>query len=274
MPQFICPVCGGTLQREGKTMQCGTGHSYDLSKYGYVNLLRSTKSSAKRHGDDKMMVRARRDFLDRGYYNILRDELTDTVLKYSKGRRLDILDAGCGECWYTAAVAEVLAKKRISVHIAGVDISKDALIVGAKRRCGAALAVASVYHLPVGGETCDLVLNLFAPYVPSEFARVLRHGGWMIRAIPLERHLMGLKERVYDTPYLNTLPDLDAVGFTLLERRDIQDVITVTPAADVWNLFKMTPYYYKTGVRDQAKLADVDVLKTEIGFGLLVYRKD
>ena len=274
MSAFICPVCGAPLIRQEMAMRCEAGHSYDLSKYDYVNLLRSGQSASKRNGDDKLMVRARRDFLDKGYYNALRQGLVSVVLQYVPADGADILDAGCGECWYTAGVAAALAQAGIPAHIAGVDISKDALIIGAKRRCGAALAVASVYRLPVADRSCDMVLNLFAPWAPEEYARVLRPSGVLIRAIPLERHLIGLKEQVYDKPYLNTLPELETAGFTFEKRLDIHDTITVSPAADVQNLFKMTPYYYKTGVQDQAKLAAVESLVTEIAFGLIIYRKN
>ena len=68
MISFICPVCKNELSEEEKLYRCENGHCFDKSKFGYVNLLQSQKSSAKRHGDDRLMVRARRDFLDSGYY--------------------------------------------------------------------------------------------------------------------------------------------------------------------------------------------------------------
>ena len=68
MNVFVCPVCKKELVSNGKSFICENGHCFDISKFGYVNLLMSSKSSAKRHGDDRLMVRARRDFLDKGYY--------------------------------------------------------------------------------------------------------------------------------------------------------------------------------------------------------------
>ena len=70
MPELMCPVCGQPLILEGKTYRCETGHCFDCAKSGYVNLL-PPAPSGKRHGDDKLMVKARTDFLDKGYYDPL-----------------------------------------------------------------------------------------------------------------------------------------------------------------------------------------------------------
>jgi 23S rRNA (guanine745-N1)-methyltransferase len=39
------------------------------------------------------------------------------------------------------------------------------------------------------------------------------------------------------------------------------------------NLFRMTPYFYKTGRDDQQKIENLDYLETETEFGISVYRK-
>ena len=75
MPELTCPVCGGALHREERSLRCGAGHCYDLARQGYVNLLRTNRSKDKRHGDDKRMVAARTAFLDAGYYAPLRDAI-------------------------------------------------------------------------------------------------------------------------------------------------------------------------------------------------------
>ena len=79
MSDFICPVCRERLWRDGSSMRCPGGHSYDISRRGYVNLLMSQVSSKKRHGDDSEMVSARTDFLSLGHYDALRDKVTEIV---------------------------------------------------------------------------------------------------------------------------------------------------------------------------------------------------
>lgn len=273
MPELTCPVCGGVLARADRTLRCARGHSYDLAKQSYVNLLMRNQSSDKRHGDDKRMVAARQAFLDAGWYAPLRDALCALAVKYC-GACADVLDVGCGEGYYTAAVRAALEAAGKRCRAVGIDISKTALIAAAKRDSALSLAVASVSALPVGEGSCDLLMNIFAPQDDAEFRRVLRPGGVLLKAVPLERHLFGLKAAVYDRPYENPAPDYAPAGFELAERVDVCAAITVSPQAQIENLFMMTPYYYKTGAADQAKLRALDALETEIAFGVLALRRE
>ena len=157
--------------------------------------------------------------------------------------------------------------------VCGVDISRDALICAHRRAPELTLAVASIAHLPVADASCDLLLNVFAPHDADEFARVLRPQGVLLRVIPLERHLWGLKCAVYDRPYENEVPDPALPGFALAARRELRGTVTLRSQAEIEALFCMTPYYYKTGARDQAKLRALDTLTTETEFALLIYHK-
>ena len=95
----------------------------------------------------------------------------------------------------------------------------------------------------------------------------------LLRVIPLERHLWGLKCAVYDRPYENEVPDPALSGFALAARRELRGTVTLRSQAEIEALFGMTPYYYKTGARDQAKLRALDTLTTETEFALLIYKK-
>ena len=132
MPELTCPVCGGALHREERILRCGAGHCYDLARQGYVNLLRTNRSKDKRHGDDKRMVAARTAFLDAGYYAPLRDAIAAAAVEYTSGDA-DVLDAGCGEGYYTAHVLHALQAQGASPSVCGVDISRDALICAHRR---------------------------------------------------------------------------------------------------------------------------------------------
>ena len=81
---FICPVCGKRLKMGHKTAVCQNGHSFDKAKSGYINLLMSQKSALKRHGDDKLMVKARAEFLERGHYSPLAEKIFKSALPYGK----------------------------------------------------------------------------------------------------------------------------------------------------------------------------------------------
>ena len=273
MLNFCCPVCGGVLERSERSLRCAAGHCYDLAKQNYVNLLMRNQSASKRHGDDKRMVAARQEFLDGGWYAGLQDALCALAVKYC-GDAVALLDAGCGEGYYTSALRKALDAAGKPCSAGGIDISRTAVIAAAKRDAALSLAVAGVNRLPVSDGSIDLLMNVFAPSDDAEFLRVLRPGGVLLKAVPREKHLLGLKAAVYEKPYLNPAPEYAPAGFTLLERLDVNARITVTPGRQIENLFMMTPYYYKTGAADQAKLAALDELETELEFSVFALRKD
>ncbi len=184
-----------------------------------------------------------------------------------------ILDAGCGECWYTSNIYEYLVKNGIKPKMLALDISKDALAAGAKRNKEIELAVASVFHLPVKENFCNMVLSVFAPFSGEEFSRVLKKCGIIVRVIPLEKHLLSLKEAVYKSVYENKVEDCALDGFELLEKKEVRGMIHLACNQDILNVFTMTPYYYKTSAEDQRKLREISALDTEIEFGIFTYRK-
>jgi len=245
---------------------------FDRASSGYVNLAMNQSSSAKRHGDDKRMIRARTEFLSTGAYRCLSDKLVDiSSALLSDGE--SFLDAGCGEGHYTALLAQRLDEENKHCTLMGIDVSKEALTAAEKRRAGLQLAVASVFHLPVQDGSVSLVWNVFAPAAGEEYARVLRPGGHLIRVFPLEEHLMGLKERIYETVYPNQPKEPEFEGLTLLETHYLRESLTLCSASEIAALFAMTPYYYKTSAQDQEKIAGAQTLTTPIAFGISVYRK-
>lgn len=269
MTKFICPICRGSLTQKDKTLICENNHSYDLSRYGYVNLMRSQKSSKKRHGDDKLMLNARHNFLEKGWYKPLLEALQQCVTSIAGGRNITLLDVGCGEGYYTANIHYALPGSAVY----GIDISKDALICATKRDRELSLAVASCTEIPMADKSCDIVLNIFSPTAADEYARVLKADGYLIKAVPLEMHLFGLKKSIYDNPYKNKEENIELKGFTVSEFKEIKYTLILESNDDIVNLFKMTPYYYKTSREDQAKLNSLEHLETEIEFGVIVYKK-
>ncbi len=267
MSEFICPVCKHKLNKSERQYFCSQGHSFDISKDGYVNLLMSQQSSSKRHGDDKLMVRSRRDFLGKGFYEKLSNKLCETVKNHVNCHSV-IVDVGCGEGYYSNAISEVL-----STDFYGVDISKDALRYASKSMKERQFAVASAFNLPFEDSTVDCVLNIFAPSAYDEFYRVLKENGLLIKAVPLEEHLWGLKSVLYNNPYKNKPEIRNEELFDLVSEEEIKYEINLTDSEDILNLFRMTPYYYKTSREDAEKIINKKELTTTVHFCVEVYRK-
>lgn len=263
---FRCPVCGGALRWEETGCLCGKGHRFDRARQGYVNLLLS--GSAALHGDSAEMIRSRTAFLERGYYNRVREGIGELLLPLCPSG--PVLDAGCGEGWYAAFLSPLLGGERLY----GVDISREAVKAAARRKVYRELAVASAARLPVPDGALKGLLNIFSPPELGEYARVLAPGGILLRALPLEDHLWELKKAVYEHPYRNPAPKMVLEGFRLLETQDVTLFMTVTPGEDIRALFQMTPYQNKTSERDRAKLLALDALEVRLAIRLAAYRKE
>ena len=241
MLRFCCPVCHAPLWDMGASLKCPAGHCFDKNKKGYVNLALSTVSGGKRHGDDRLMVLSRREFLEKGYYEPLRAAVCRQAQRVDKPR-IGLLDAGCGEGWYTSGVKAHLEDLGHTVDALGVDISREALTEAHRRDDSLSLAVAGANRLPVPDEAADVLLSIFAPVFPREFARVLSPEGVLIRAVPLREHLYGLKCAVYDRPYHN--PDMDPAleGLCLTDQVRVRYTLKLESREDILALFRMTPY--------------------------------
>lgn len=265
---FTCPICKKRFERSANSLVCPNKHCFDLSRRGYINLLRPSKSASVRHGDDKLMVESRKNFLNAGFYSPLSDAITEIVRKNAPENAV-VLDAGCGEGYYTVNVKNALGIDRVY----GVDVSRDAIHAASLRDKSLRLAVASIFDLPVENESIDILINLFAPYDGKEFSRVLKKEGLLVRAFPAERHLWELKCAVYDTPYENEIDTMELSGFEMIVKDFISFPLNLTAGAEIDALFKMTPYYYKTSREGQARLASLEKLQANAEFYLVTYKK-
>lgn len=271
MSVFACPVCGEALERLEKVSRCPAGHSYDVASEGYVHLLPPNKMHAKVPGDNKQMVASRRRFLEAGYYGLFSDRLNELISEET-GAAPVILDAGCGEGYYTGRLERFLTESGKAPSVFGFDISKYAVKAAAKKYKRISFAVGSMFGIPVLSGAAECAVNVFAPIVPEELCRVLNPGGVLILAVPGERHLFGLKELLYDEPYENEHRETEYPGFSFLRRVPVRGEITVRGGA-VQDLFAMTPYYWKTPIEGSRRLESVRELKTEVAFDFILYRK-
>lgn len=261
-----CPVCSGNVNIDGRRVICENGHSFDMAKEGYVNLLLSGRSGDSR-GDNKEMARSRRDFLNKGFYSPLARAVCDCTAEYSSDGDA-VLDICCGEGYYT----EYLTKK-LSRDFYGFDISKNMVRLAAKRKCNASFFVANIASVPVKNNSVKLAFHLFAPFHEAEFSRVISDDGVIITAIPGKNHLYGLKNVLYSKPYFNDEKPPQTSDLILTDKKRIKSTIHLESSDDIKALFQMTPYYYHTPSGSMKKLDSTEKLSTDIEFLLLIYRK-
>lgn len=274
MEVFRCPLCRTKLIKNERALRCEHGHSFDISAEGYVHLLPANKMNSKVPGDSKEMAASRSAFLDKGYYEPLLKELKRTVLELSKNEEPAMLDCGCGEGYYTSNIAKELKNRFPKAKIAGFDISRPSVRRAAKRTKDVDFAVASVFDIPVFDESFDILLNVFSPLSIDEYKRVLKDGGYYIYVVPAARHLWQLKAAIYDTPYENREEDIPYEGFEHVETRKVRYETLIKTKEDIFALFQMTPYYWKTSAKGAEKLSAYESLLTEVAFDIHIYKKE
>ena len=274
MEVFRCPLCRTKLLKNERALKCEHGHSFDISAEGYVHLLPANKMNSKIPGDSKEMAASRSAFLDKGYYEPLLKELERTVLELSENEEPAMLDCGCGEGYYTSNIAKELKNRFPKAKIAGFDISRPSVRRAAKRTKEVDFAVASVFDIPVSDKSFDILLNVFSPLSIDEYKRVLKDGGYYVYVVPAARHLWQLKAAIYDTPYENREEDIPYEGFEHVETRKVRYETLIKTKEDIFALFQMTPYYWKTSAKGAEKLSAYESLLTEVAFDIHIYKKE
>jgi 23S rRNA (guanine745-N1)-methyltransferase len=172
-----CPVCSGSLALDGTAVRCGEGHSFDLARQGYVNLVPGA-------GDTPAMVEAREAFLGAGHLRRLSEALAEEASEVDAEGA--VVDLGAGTGYHLARVLGALPE-RLGLAL---DASTAALRRAARSHPRAAAIGADAWKpLPLQDGIAALVLSVFAPRNPPELARILAPGGALLAATPTTRHL-------------------------------------------------------------------------------------
>jgi len=267
---FACPKCKGELILDTNTKKCKNNHCFDRAKAGYYNLLLGVGGGT--HGDNAEMAEARRAFLSRGFYEPLADRLSSLVTELTPVGGC-VLDAGCGEGYYTDKVEQSLSTRDVGSNVLAFDISRDAVKLAAKRNRNISLAVATSYDMPLADSSVDTVFNAFSPLAISEASRVLKLGGRFVMVYPGREHLFGLKSVIYKTPYKNEPEEAQLDGFKLLSHETLSYTLKLNTQGDIRALFMMTPYAYRTSREDRERVLSLSEVTTEVEFVIDVYEK-
>ncbi len=267
--RLLCPVDASPLRRQGRQLLCARGHSFDLARQGYANLLLVQHKKSRSPGDSKEMVAARRAFLQSGAYDDIAAALTELVTASLPrvGGEFCLLDAGCGEGFYLGALARELGRleRRGDLMLLGVDISKPAVVAAAKMYREITWVVGSNHQALVPPQSLDMVLCLFGFPCFEEFGKALKRGGETILADAGPDHLIELRELIYPTVRrkpLASIAEAQALGFELTESRRLRYRTRLASPAAINDLMLMTPHFFKASRSRRevvAKLTQLDV---------------
>jgi 23S rRNA (guanine745-N1)-methyltransferase len=270
---LTCPVCNSFLQQSGMMLQCSNSHTFDIAREGYVNLLRKKQS-----GDTREMLQARRSFLERSFYQPLSDTLNGLVSSYLSeiSSPVNVLDAGCGEGYHLGRLQYSLDRDERHCFI-GLDIAKDAIRMAAKRYQAASFVVANLKErLVIADQAIHVLLNIFAPRNPVEFARVMVASSRLIVVIPGPGHLAQLRSalpllQIEENKQQHVVEQF-ADHFTLLEAVPVSYELDLQ-AEEVQQLVMMTPNYWHLSDEARRAISEIHGMETQIEFVCLVFQR-
>jgi len=265
---LACPLDGVRLESYKKQLVCENGHTFDIARQGYVNLLLVQHKRSKQPGDSKAMVLARTNFLNTGIYQAIADKLTETVSALIiNDKDCCILDAGCGEGYYFDVLLNHLKKEEgiSNLSFIGLDISKDAIVQATKRNKQITWVVGTNRQPPVVNESVDIILCLFGFFNAEGFYKSLKPGGKIILVDPGSEHLKELREIIYPEVKKSKQENVSQTGgteFTLLSSDERRFKVKISSNEQIRQLLSMTPHFYrasKEGRENAYKLDELDI---------------
>lgn len=271
---LICPVCSLPLELANRVLACQQGHSFDLARAGYVNLMTGHKRP-KFLGDDKAMLAARRRFLENGRYQFLSHAINEIVAAYlaaNGAKEPVLLDIGCGEGHY---LRQLHAQLPESSCVFGLDAAKDAVRLAARRDKVTRFIAADVNRqIPFADHSVNVLLNIFAPRNAAEFARITVPGGLLLVVIPQPDHLRTLREALglmaIEPEKRERVIEQMNGRFALQFSQSITIQLDLTQP-DLTDLVQMTPNYRHLTPQKTNQLQRLSEFKCTASFELLAF---
>ena len=210
--------CGGSA-----LLSCSRGHSFDVARSGYVNLLQPQDKRSKHPGDSAEAIAARRRLHDSGVTRKLLDGVGEIL---SPSPDDVVLDAGCGDGFYLGNLAK---ERGFQAH--GVDISIPAVDSAARRYPGNEWIVANADRfIPYSDAAFSMVLSITARMNADEFRRgVLRDAGRLLVAVPAPDDLIELRGVGRDR--VERTVETFASHFSLVDKRRVSTPADLDAAA-------------------------------------------
>lgn len=246
-----CPVCNANLIEKEKNYICSNRHNFDISKDGYINLLLCNQKRSKDPGDSKEMIKSRNEFLQKGYYKIISDDLNKFIFGQIQNDISNIGETGCGTGYYLINLRKFLIEKSFDkINYYGLDISKYAISIASKAEKNIEWIIANSYEIPLLDNSQDILLNIFSPYKIDEIVRLLKPNGKIYFVVPGKNHLNSFREIIYGNKEqeknINKLKSNieSSNNLKIANSIEIEQELSIKNNKDIMNLLYMTPYYW------------------------------
>ncbi|SFN47474.1 23S rRNA (guanine745-N1)-methyltransferase [Izhakiella capsodis] len=269
---YQCPLCHQPLSTQEKGWECINRHQFDKAREGYVNLMPVQHKRSKQPGDNAEMMQARRQFLNEGHYQALQRVVCQLLsgITGDGSQQQTVLDIGCGEGYYTGAVAQSLSA-RANVEVCGLDVSREAIRSAAKRYPEVSFCVASSQRLPFMNSSISTALRIYAPFNPEELARVMCPGGYLLTVTPGPRHLLQFKALIYREVKMHDPAPESLSGWSLCHEETLAYPLSLSSDSAA-TLLQMTPFAWRARPEVWGRLATVEHFACETDFMLRLWR--
>lgn len=229
IPPLACTVrgCHQPLAHVGRSWTCARGHSFDVARSGYVNLLQPQDRRSRDAGDARPALEARARLFTTGVGLATVERVVEVACR-CVGSGQVVVDLGSG----SGQTLEAIARAQRVVAI-GIDLSTAAMEL-ASRRCPAVTWVVANAdrRIPLRDASADLVISQHARRNPLECARLLQASGHLLVTVPAADDLVELRQAVQghavrrsraDTVITEHAQDFELVSRVVVRERHVLD---------------------------------------------------
>lgn len=232
---FCCPLCHGAITRGDTFLRCERGHTFSLSKKGYVDFVPGARAGAY----DGALFESRQRFIAGGFYAQMLQTLLGLIAQYAPTGPL--LDAGCGEGSFLKALMPDPSVR----PCLGLDLSRPGIQQAANGGGGWLWGVGDLARLPLQDGSIGAMVNILSPANYPEFARVLGDKGVLFKVVPGDGYLREVRALIQGQLRRNSyssrqVQSLFAQRFRLLYKEEIQKTLPLS-FEQARDLIAMTP---------------------------------
>lgn len=254
--QLGCIHCLNPLETDGNHLVCVNNHRFDMAKQGYYFMAKRTSNTKY----DTSLFESRREIiLKTDLYRPLHDYLS-TYLKENFSLNASILDAGSGEGSHLRRLSQMVEGQNYS--LIGVDLAKSAIQAATDYNGYMLSMIADLAELPVVDSQLDIIFSIFSPSNYSEFERILKDKGELIKIIPNSGYLKEIRETLIEMeignihPYSNDdVIEVFQSHYPNMTAQVITESVELTPS-QIADLVVMTPLTWQLSEEERLELLE------------------
>lgn len=275
---FACPICNSSMKvLNYKSLICSNHHTFDFAKQGYINF--TTHSVNTKYS--KGLFEARRKIITEGaFFEPLSHAIAKVIFNHvaKTTETISILDMGCGEGSHLSHICDIVSSNYYnSVVGVGIDISKVGIMVASKNYTEKIWTVADLANTPFKNEQFDVILNILSPSNYSEFNRLLKADGVVIKIVPQSGYLLELREHFLNRSNRQKYSNIETVkrfyeNFQVVDNSRISYTMNLNKSSIQW-LFQMTPLTWTTTEERVESFLNKDSTQITVDLDILIGKK-